>query len=98
MNWQEYEGNSLWPVLVETVHSIVMYRYHKAYIRDNLLQEQPEINPTELAGELDISLGESLVILYELSKQKVGNSPTITPPEKPEGNTQTNLKPKEFKF
>jgi hypothetical protein len=47
-----------------------MYPNHKAYTRDNILQEKPEIAPEELAVRLNLSLGEALVILYELALEK----------------------------
>ena len=67
MGWQDYVNNLLWPILVDTVHSMVMYRHHKAYVRDVVLMEEPNINAKDLALKLNISLGESLVILYELA-------------------------------
>lgn len=70
MSWQDYLNNSLWRILVETVHSMVMFSRHKAYVRDVVLVEQPDISAEELAFKLGISLGESLVILYELQKSK----------------------------
>jgi len=60
----------MWPVLVETVYAIIMYPHHKAYTRDVVLHEQPDVNPQDLATKLGIPLGEALVILYELQKQK----------------------------
>jgi len=63
-------NNPLWQILVDTVHSLVMYPYHKAYVREVVLLEQPNIRAEELALRLNISLGESLVILYELQKLK----------------------------
>lgn len=70
MSWQDYLNNSLWPILVETVHSMVMFSRHKIYIRDAVLVEQPNISAKELALRLGISFGESLVILHELQKSK----------------------------
>jgi hypothetical protein len=70
MSWQEYVNNPLWPILVETVHAMVMYPHHKAYTRDVALHEQPDIKPTHLAAKIGIPLGEALVILYELEKEK----------------------------
>ena len=70
MNWEDYVNNPLWPILVDTVHSMVMYPHHKAYVRDIVLTEQPHINAKDLALKLNISLGESLVILYELQSRK----------------------------
>jgi len=49
-----------------------MYLHHKAYVRDVVLVEQPDINADQLALRLDISLGESLVILFELHKPETG--------------------------
>ena len=62
----EYQNNPLWTILQETVHSIIMYPHHKAYTRDVILSEQPNITPKELAAKLNISLGEAMVILFEL--------------------------------
>jgi len=64
----KYVNNPIWPILVETVHTIVMYPHHKAYTASNLLSQQPHISSRELATKLGISLGEALVILYELRK------------------------------
>ena len=70
MTSEEYVNNPLWPILVDTVHSIVMHSHHKAYVRDVVLVEQPNISAKDLSLKLNISLGESLVILYELQKSK----------------------------
>jgi len=66
LSWEDYVKNPLWQVLVDTVHTIVMFPHHKAYVRDTLLIGQPQITAEDLAAKLNISLGESLVILYEL--------------------------------
>ena len=66
MSFEEYVSNPLWAILQETVHSMIMYPHHKAYTRDVILNEQPDITPKELAAKLGISLGEAIVILYEL--------------------------------
>jgi len=60
----------LWPILVETVHASVMYPNHKAYTRETILREKPEIAPSELANRLNMSLGEALVILHELAEER----------------------------
>jgi len=70
MGFEEYVGNPLWTLLVETVHAMVMYPHHKAYTRDVILHEQPDVTARDLAAKLGIPLGEALVILYELRKQK----------------------------
>ena len=70
MSLEDYVNNPLWPILVETVHAIVMFPHHKAYTRDFVLHEQPNVIPKDLAIKLSIPLGEALVILYKLQKQK----------------------------
>jgi hypothetical protein len=75
MSWREYVDNPLWQILVETVHAMVMYPHHKAYTRDVALHEQPDIKPTDLAAKLGIPVGEALVILYELKREKGEGAP-----------------------
>jgi len=74
MNPEEYTKEKLWQILIETVHTMVMYPHHKAYTRDVILHEKPDITPQELAVRLGIPLGEALVILYELKNEKRGSS------------------------
>lgn len=69
MSLENYSDNPLWPILVETVHAMIMYPHHKAYIRDVILHEQPDVSAHELVAKMSISHGEALVILYELRKQ-----------------------------
>jgi hypothetical protein len=69
----DYVENPLWTILVEVVHALIMYKHHKAYVREVILSEKPEITAQELAGRLGIPLGEALVILYELKKEKEQN-------------------------
>ena len=69
MSLEDYTKDRLWPMLAETVHSLVMYPQHKAYTRDVILHEKPNIKPDELAARLGISLGEAFVILHELREQ-----------------------------
>ncbi len=66
MSWEEYVNNPLWAILVETVHAMIMYPFHKAFTRDVVLNEQPDTTPRDLTVKLGIPLGEALVILYEL--------------------------------
>jgi hypothetical protein len=66
---EEYVNNPLWSVLVETVHAMIMYPHHKAYVRDVVLHERPDITATDLAAKLGITSGEALVILHELRRQ-----------------------------
>jgi hypothetical protein len=69
MSLEAYAKDTLWPILIETVHSMVMYPTHKAYTRDVILHEKPDTKPNELAAQLRVPLGEALVILYELKNQ-----------------------------
>ena len=70
MDFKEYTSDKLWPTLTDTVHALVMYPNHKAYTKETILPEKPEITPTELANRLGMPVGEALVILQELSEQK----------------------------
>jgi transcription initiation factor IIE alpha subunit len=70
MNFEEYTREKLWPILIETVHALVMYPNHKSYTRETVLNEKPEITPAELAAKLKIPLGEALVILYKLAEER----------------------------
>ncbi len=69
MSLEDYAKNSLWPILVETVHALVMYPHHKSYTREVILNEKPNMKPNELAARLGVPLGEALVILHELKEQ-----------------------------
>ncbi|MGQ9507460.1 MAG: hypothetical protein ACUVTB_06360 [Candidatus Bathycorpusculaceae bacterium] len=73
MSFEEYLKEKLWPLLIETVHALIMYPNHKAYIREVVLHEKPDITPQELAARLGIPLGEALVILYELKNERFGS-------------------------
>jgi hypothetical protein len=70
MNLEEFTKEKLWLILVDTVHKAVMYPSHKAYIRDVILRDKPDVTPTELATRLNMSFGEALVILYELVEER----------------------------
>ncbi|TRO43788.1 hypothetical protein E2P42_02005 [Candidatus Bathyarchaeota archaeon] len=70
MNLEEYTKEKLWLILVETVHKAIMYPSHKAYTRDMILRENPDLTPTELENRLSMPLGEALVILDELSAER----------------------------
>ncbi len=69
MNLDEFTKEKLWLILVETVHSNVMYPSHKVYTRETLLREKPDLTPSELATRLNMSFGEALVILDELAEE-----------------------------
>jgi hypothetical protein len=66
MNLDEFTKEKLWQLIVETAHSSVMYPTHKAYTRDSILPQKPDVSAIELSQRLGMSLGEALVILNEL--------------------------------
>lgn len=70
MNLEEYSKERLWQLLVEAVHASVMYPTHKAYVRDSILPQKPDLSARELAERLGMPLGEALVILTELAEPK----------------------------
>ncbi len=69
IDFEEYTTDKLWKILVEVVHANVMYPTHKAYTRDEILPQKPDIAPSELAFRLGMPLAEAVVILYELQSQ-----------------------------
>ncbi len=70
MNLDDYSKEKLWQLLIETAHASVMYNTHKAYTRDKVLPEKPDVTPDELAQKLNMPLGEALVILGELADER----------------------------
>lgn len=73
MNLEEYSKEKLWQLLLEAVHASVMYPTHKAYTRDTLLPENPDLSAKELAERLGMPLGEAIVILDELAETKTAS-------------------------
>ena len=63
---KDYKSSPLWTILVETVKSTPLYNEHKAYVRDRILAEKPDISPEELSARIGIPIGEALVLLDEL--------------------------------
>jgi hypothetical protein len=74
LNLEDYNKEKLWQMLVEAVHASVMFPTHKAYTRDSILLQKPDVSPSELAERLGMPLGEAIVILDELASAKKGNS------------------------
>ncbi len=70
MNLDQYSKEQLWQLLVESVHASVMYPTHKAYTRDSILPNQPDVSATELSERLGMPLGAAIVILNELIEEK----------------------------
>ena len=70
LSLEKYVDNPVWTILVETVHKMILYPHHKAYIQREILNKNPDISFQDVALNLEISRGEALVILYELKKEK----------------------------
>jgi hypothetical protein len=63
---EDMKRNALWLILMETAQSLPMYRHHKAYVRDSILPEEPDVSAEDLVHRLNMPLGEAIVILAEL--------------------------------
>jgi hypothetical protein len=74
------EKEQLWKALIDTAHALLMYKNHKYYVAEVMLKEKPDISPQELAIQLNIPIGESLVLLAE-TRGDVGK------PQRPEQPT-----------
>jgi len=70
LNVENYSKEQLWKFLVDSVHASVMYPTHKAYTRDTILPQQPDVSALELSERLGMPLGEAIVILDELAQDK----------------------------
>jgi len=60
------QKDELWKLLVDTVHSLPMYKHHKRYVEEVMVKEKPEISAKELAVQINIPLGEAIVLLDEI--------------------------------
>jgi len=67
---ERYLEDPLWPVLIEVVHALTMYRFHKRYVSNVLLNENPDTTPNDLCTRLKIPLGEAVVILHEIRSER----------------------------
>jgi hypothetical protein len=67
---KDFKSHPLWDILVETARRSPLYSGLSGYIRDNVLPNNPEINPRQLASKLSISIGEALVILDAVKSNK----------------------------
>ena len=76
---EDYVKSPLWPILVDTVHALAMYRYHKHYVSTVIFDEKPGITAKDLSTQLGIPLGEALVILHELGEEKTELNPEAAP-------------------
>ena len=66
--------DQLWKILVDTVHALPMFKNHRRYVEDVMNKERPDISSRELAIQLNIPLGEAIVILDEIRGQKPGQN------------------------
>ncbi|MGV9103576.1 MAG: hypothetical protein ACOC38_07645 [Promethearchaeia archaeon] len=64
----DFKSHPLWKILVETARRNPMYGGLCGYIRNSILENEPNIGVRELASRLSISVGEALVILDEIRK------------------------------
>ena len=78
--------DELWKLLIETVHSLPMFKSHKRYVEEIMIKETPGISPQELAVQLNITLGEAIVLLNEIRGHTVLNR-TSSDSEKPSRTT-----------
>lgn len=60
------QKDELWKLLVDTVHALPMYKHHKRYVQEVMLKERSDISAQELAVQINIPLGEAIVLLDEL--------------------------------
>jgi hypothetical protein len=68
------EKAEIWKMLVETAHALPMYKNHKRYLEDVMIKEAPKISPQELAVQLNILVGEALVMLEEVRGGRLAKS------------------------
>ena len=66
---QQLRESPLWPILVETTHSLPLFKQHKNYVKENMLPKNQNISPEEISERLAIPLGEALVIIVELGEK-----------------------------
>jgi hypothetical protein len=60
------QRDELWKILVDTVHSLPMYKGHKYYVQEVMLKEKSDISAQELSVQINIPLGEAIVLLDEI--------------------------------
>lgn len=74
--------DELWQLLIETAHSLPMYKSHRRYVEEIMIKETPQILPRELAVQLNITQGEAIVILDEIRPKQPILNPTSVDSEK----------------
>jgi hypothetical protein len=64
------EKKEMWRILVDLAHALPMYKNHKRYLEDVMIKENTQVSPQELAVQLNIPLGEAMVLLEEVRGAK----------------------------
>jgi hypothetical protein len=75
------QRDELWNVLVDTVHSLPMYKGHKHYVQEVMLKDKADISAQELSVQINLPLGEAMVLLDEI------RGPNRTQPDSPSNKT-----------
>lgn len=70
MPLEDFTKEQILELLVDTVHSMILYPQHKSYINNLILDDENNREPQLLAARLNITLGEVLIILKELKEKK----------------------------
>jgi hypothetical protein len=69
------QKDELWQLLSDTVHALPMYKHHKRYVQEVFIKERPDISARELAVQINIPLGEAIVLLDELRSTGLPSTP-----------------------
>lgn len=77
------QKDELWKLLTETAHALPMYNHHKHFVQDVMLKEKPNISSQELAVQLNITLGEAIVLLDELREQEASRVGAVETSKRP---------------
>jgi hypothetical protein len=74
--------DELWKLLIDTAHSLPMYKSHRRYVEEVMIKETPQILSQELAVQLNITQGEAIVILDEIRQRQLIPNPASADSEK----------------
>lgn len=59
----DFKGHPLWSILIETARNNPLFPNRAGYAHSQIIPQNPNITPKELAGKLSITVGEALAIL-----------------------------------
>ena len=68
-----------------------MYKHHKRYVQDVMLKERPNISAKELAVQINVPLGEAMVLLDELHPTEIPENASETRPSEGKPANRTLL-------